>query len=228
MHKIYRLYFTLKQLSYFQIAFRIIYIFKRKLIEQFGSFVYAHYEKNFNNTKLRLKNNLFFVLNDRSHYPYKIDDLLENKFTFLNHKIDFGTKIDWHKTELNNGTRLLKLNLNYHEFLIDIAYSFEKNNDKKYINYIEDTVSEWFEQNPIGTPGYGQDNWRTLKCFGFKGSSSSKSAQNKGHFNQFKALLYQQKNGGDPIIPFNDIINTTRVSFAAIESLKQSKWISIK
>ena len=40
------------------------------------------------------------------------------------------------------------------------------------------------------------DNWRSLKGYGFKGFSSSKSAQDKGHFNQFKALLNQQKNGG--------------------------------
>ena len=72
------------------------------------------------------------------------------------------------------------------------------------------------------------DNWRTLKGFGFRGLSSSKSAQNKGHFNQFRALLYQQENGGDPIIPFDEIINTTEASFAAIESLKESRWINLK
>ena len=72
------------------------------------------------------------------------------------------------------------------------------------------------------------DNWRSLKGYGFKGFSSSKSAQDKGHFNQFKALLNQQKNGGSSIIPFSEIINTTRASFAAIESLKEGKWISVK
>ena len=72
------------------------------------------------------------------------------------------------------------------------------------------------------------DNWRTLKGFGFRGLSSSKSAQDKGHLNQFKALLDQQENGGDPIISFTEIINTTEASFAAIESLKECKWISIK
>ena len=72
------------------------------------------------------------------------------------------------------------------------------------------------------------NNWRTLKGFGFKGFCDSKSVQNKGHFNQFQELLSQQKNGGDPIIPFDEIINTTQASFAAIESLKEGKWISVK
>ena len=71
------------------------------------------------------------------------------------------------------------------------------------------------------------DNWRTLKGYGFKGFSSSKSSQDKGHFNQFQELIEQLKNGGEPIIPFDNIVNTTKASFAAIDSLKEGLWISI-
>ena len=72
------------------------------------------------------------------------------------------------------------------------------------------------------------DNWRKLKGFGFRGSSSAKSRQDKGHFNQFQELITQQKNGGEAIIPFDEIVNTTRASFAAIASLKEKRWISVK
>ena len=72
------------------------------------------------------------------------------------------------------------------------------------------------------------DNWRRLKGYGFKGFSGAKSGQDKGHSNQFQELITQQKNGGEPIIPFDEIINTTRASFAAIDSLKEGKWISVK
>ena len=72
------------------------------------------------------------------------------------------------------------------------------------------------------------DNWRKLKGYGFKGFSSASSKQDKGHFNQFSELLEQQKSGGAPIIPFDEIINTTKASFAALESLKTGKWISIQ
>ncbi|MEC9303161.1 MAG: bi-domain-containing oxidoreductase [Bacteroidota bacterium] len=71
------------------------------------------------------------------------------------------------------------------------------------------------------------DNWRTLKGYGFKRFSSSKSSQDKGHFNQFKELIEHQKKGGNPIISFDEIINTTKASFAAIESLKKNSWITI-
>ena len=72
------------------------------------------------------------------------------------------------------------------------------------------------------------DNWRKLKGYGFKGFSKASSKQNKGHYNQFKQLMEQQKSGGEPIISFDEIVNTTKASFAAIESLKTRAWITIK
>ena len=71
------------------------------------------------------------------------------------------------------------------------------------------------------------DNWRKLNAFGFKGFSKSSTKQDKGHYNQFNELIKQQQ-GGNPIIPFDEIINTTKASFAAIKSLKEGKWILIK
>lgn len=71
------------------------------------------------------------------------------------------------------------------------------------------------------------DNWRKLKSYGFKKGKNSSSKQDKGHFNQFQELIRQQQKGGKAIIPFDEIVNTTRASFAAIESLKQGKWIEV-
>jgi len=71
------------------------------------------------------------------------------------------------------------------------------------------------------------DNWRKLKGFGFRGFSSASSTQDKGHFNQFSLLVSSIKNGGNPIIPMDEIINTTMASFAAVESLKIGNWVKI-
>ncbi len=71
------------------------------------------------------------------------------------------------------------------------------------------------------------DNWRKLKCYGFGSGQNVSTKQDKGHYNQFKELLSQQINGGSAIIPFDELVNTTKTSFAAIDSLKQGKWISI-
>jgi predicted dehydrogenase/threonine dehydrogenase-like Zn-dependent dehydrogenase len=71
------------------------------------------------------------------------------------------------------------------------------------------------------------DNWRSLKGFGFKNFRSSFSRQDKGHQNQFSQLIDAIQKGGAEIIPFEDIINTTNASFAAIESLKKGSWIDL-
>jgi len=71
------------------------------------------------------------------------------------------------------------------------------------------------------------DNFRKLQGFGFKGFKTLSTAQDKGHSNQFGKLLEMVKVGGNPLIPFDEIVNTTRASFAALESLTSGKWIKI-
>ncbi|MEJ5994818.1 bi-domain-containing oxidoreductase [Pedobacter sp. Du54] len=71
------------------------------------------------------------------------------------------------------------------------------------------------------------DNFRTTTGYGFKGFSNLKTSLDKGHSAQFKLLIDRIKNGGAALIPFDEIINTTKASFAAISSLKEGKWIDI-
>lgn len=71
------------------------------------------------------------------------------------------------------------------------------------------------------------DNFRLTTGFGFKNFSKLKTSLDKGHKEQFQLLIKQVKNGGNPLIPFDDIVNTTKASFAAISSLKNNSWISI-
>lgn len=71
------------------------------------------------------------------------------------------------------------------------------------------------------------DNWRTLEGHGFKDFSRAKAKQDKGHAEQFRLLLERVTSGGAPLIPFDDIINTTKASFAAITSLKEGRWVEI-
>lgn len=70
------------------------------------------------------------------------------------------------------------------------------------------------------------DNWRTLQGFGVKGFSKMKTRLDKGHKEQFSMFVESIKTG-KPIIPLDEIVNTTRASFAAIQSLKENRWIEI-
>lgn len=71
------------------------------------------------------------------------------------------------------------------------------------------------------------DNWRTLTGFGFKGFTSQKGKQDKGHAAQFRLLVERVKAGGKVLIPFEEIVNTTRASFSAITSMKEGRWVEV-
>ena len=71
------------------------------------------------------------------------------------------------------------------------------------------------------------DNYRKTEGFGIKGFSNLKTSLDKGHANQFKTLIENTINGGKSIIPFEEIFNTTKSSFAAIESLKTGTWVKV-
>ena len=44
---------------------------------------------------------------------------------------------------------------------------------------------------------------------------------------EFNYLVERIQQGGEPLIPFDEIINTTKASFAAIQSLKEGRWVEI-
>jgi len=70
------------------------------------------------------------------------------------------------------------------------------------------------------------DNFRTLSFFGYK-SKDKKITQDKGHKEQFSRWNEMIKDGGDPIIPFDSIINTSKTAIACIESLSKRCWIDV-
>lgn len=72
------------------------------------------------------------------------------------------------------------------------------------------------------------DNFRETRGYGIKGFSKLKTSLDKGHKNQFHQLIKSVKSGGPALIPFDSIVNTTRASFAAIQSLKEGLWVDVK
>jgi predicted dehydrogenase/threonine dehydrogenase-like Zn-dependent dehydrogenase len=71
------------------------------------------------------------------------------------------------------------------------------------------------------------DNFRKMTGYGFGCFSSMRSGLDKGHITQFKLLIERVKTTGQPLIPFDDIVNTTEASIAALDSLRSGNWIQI-
>jgi predicted dehydrogenase len=69
------------------------------------------------------------------------------------------------------------------------------------------------------------DNWRSLTAYGIRGMKTMRSRQDKGHKHQFALLTKCILSGGEPLIPFDEIIGTTQATFDAMKSLKEGRVI---
>jgi len=107
-----------------------------------------------------------------------------------------------------------------------------QNGSTGVINYFS-TGNKGYSKERIEVYAQGKtmviDNFRKSKYYGLKSSGIAGifRSQNKGHKEQFSLFLERLKNGGEAIIPFEAIINTSRASICAIESLKSGVWVAI-
>ena len=73
------------------------------------------------------------------------------------------------------------------------------------------------------------ENFRVTTGYGFKGFSSFRTwRQDKGHRAEIAAFVDAVAAGGPPLIPFDEIVNATRASFAAVESAQTGQSIQIQ
>jgi predicted dehydrogenase/Zn-dependent alcohol dehydrogenase len=72
------------------------------------------------------------------------------------------------------------------------------------------------------------ENFRVTRGYGFSGFKKFKtSRQDKGHNAEVAAFIDRLASGAAPLIPFSDLTNVTRASFAAVESASRKETISL-
>lgn len=74
---------------------------------------------------------------------------------------------------------------------------------------------------------YVLDNFRKTIAYGDNNFKKIKTKIDKGHLNQYKYYINWLKNGGKPIIPFSEIINSSYASIGALKSLEENRWVYI-
>lgn len=72
------------------------------------------------------------------------------------------------------------------------------------------------------------DNFIKTSGYGVKGFSKLKTKLDKGHKAQFRQIVEKIKQGSVALIPYEELINVTKASFAAIQSLKEGSWVTIE
>lgn len=71
------------------------------------------------------------------------------------------------------------------------------------------------------------DDFRRLEIVKDGKRKEEKSAQDKGHVNEWKAFVKAIREGGEPPIPYEQLIGVTQATFAAVESLRSNSPVSI-
>jgi len=106
-----------------------------------------------------------------------------------------------------------------------------KNGSQGIINYFSNG-SKAYSKERIEVYSQGRtlilDNFRELQGYGFSRFKKLKGKQDKGHQAQFERLIKAMKKGSEALIDFNSILNTTKASFAAIESLQKGCWVTVE
>jgi len=72
------------------------------------------------------------------------------------------------------------------------------------------------------------DNFRSTKGYGVKGFKNLSTRMDKGHKAQFHGFIQRIQQGGEAIIPVQELFNTAKASIAAVESLKTGKWVDVE
>lgn len=108
-----------------------------------------------------------------------------------------------------------------------ILLKFE-NGDNGVVNYFANGDKSYSKER-IEVYSEGKvivvDNFRITSGFGSK--AKLKTKLDKGHAEQFRLLTERAKQGGEALIPFDQLINVSRASIAAVESLKSNSWIQV-
>jgi len=105
-----------------------------------------------------------------------------------------------------------------------------KNGSNAVVNYFANG-SKSYSKERIELFSQGRvfimDNFRQTSAYGVKGFKKLKTRMDKGHKNQFNLYVKMIRDGQSPIIPYSEIINTSRASIAAIQSMKENRWMEI-
>jgi uncharacterized heparinase superfamily protein len=86
-------------------------------------------------------------------------DALAGRFAFLGRQEDFGVSVDWHRPDLQRGTRLWKTLLHEFSYAVDLAAAQRSLTEPVYRERLFELVGSWERAAPIGCPEFALDCW---------------------------------------------------------------------
>lgn len=71
------------------------------------------------------------------------------------------------------------------------------------------------------------DNWRQMQAYEWPAAGKMKIRQDKGHKSEIALFLERVAKGGEPLIPFAELDEVTRASFAAVRAGREGRTIRL-
>jgi predicted dehydrogenase/NADPH:quinone reductase-like Zn-dependent oxidoreductase len=72
------------------------------------------------------------------------------------------------------------------------------------------------------------ENFRVTRAYGFKRDKTFKTRrQDKGHMAEIQAFISRVASGGDPLISFEELVNVTQASIAAVEAAREHRVVRL-
>jgi uncharacterized heparinase superfamily protein len=104
-----------------------------------------------------------FVLAPTVTVPQREDDLLEGRFSFLNHSIRFGNRPEWLPRGGDAPSHLWRMNLHYHRFLVDAAVGALKRPDRRaaLLTRADRLLEDWTARCSVAEPIGWADAWNS-------------------------------------------------------------------
>jgi len=87
------------------------------------------------------------------------NDALAGSFTFLNRRIDFGRAVDWHRADLDVGTRLWKTHLHEFSYAPALALAHRLDPQSGYRERLFELIASWSAASPIGRRDFALESW---------------------------------------------------------------------
>jgi uncharacterized heparinase superfamily protein len=89
------------------------------------------------------------------------NDAMVGRFTFggKSRELAIGDEVDWHRSELQEGTRLWKTQLHEFSYAIDLASAARATGDRAFCDRLVALIEDWSRSSPIGHKGFAIDVW---------------------------------------------------------------------
>lgn len=224
---------TSKYLTFSQIYFRLLLIFRKKILYRFSGLTKNLYRCKSEKYVADIKQvsfgskeyHLLLGRSDRISLDQP-DNIF--KFTFLNKTISFKNRVDWAPA---NTTFLWRYNLHYFDFAYDLGVLFLKTKDKKHYQLFKSLTTDWLKSNQIAQ-GIGWDPYPTslriinwIKAYHFFSDliEKEKLFKNQLLFSIFEQTKFLYANIEYHLLN-NHLIENGRALFIAGVFLNNQKW----